>query len=161
MPPNFKSNVTNITTAKSQRTLRRWARLSVQWNSNHSIRRQVKGDTWRGHVLYILVVTKWPRNDETREPLLWRRVSRLNWVGGCGEAKHKSRPNCKTNTRGWVKCRVRRDIDTRSRKSRFFSSSLSFRSRLFTAMSYRNYAFYYWNSEIHFAFISRDFPYTC
>lgn len=31
----------------------------------------------------VLVVTKWPRNDETREPLPWRRVSRLNWVGGC------------------------------------------------------------------------------
>ena len=66
-------------------------------------------------------VTKWPRNGEMqRERASWRRVSWLNWVGGRGEAKHISKPNCKTNTRGWVKCRVRRDIDTYSRKSRFF-----------------------------------------
>lgn len=102
-------------------TVKGQLRLSIRYDFNHSIRCQVKSGTWRRHVLYVRryqVAAK--RRNATRESLPWRRVSWLNWVGGRGEAKHKSKPNCKTNTRGWVKCRVRRDIDTHSRKSRFF-----------------------------------------
>lgn len=129
-------------------------RLSVWYDSNHSIRRQVKGDTWHGHVLCARryqVAAK--RRNERAASMVARvtvKLSRRMCVSG--EAKHKSRPNCKTNTRSWVKCRVRRDIDTRTRKSRVSSSFASF----YRDMSYRNYAFYYWYSEIHFAFISRD-----
>jgi len=92
--------------------------------------------------------------ETTREPLPWRRVSRLNWVGECEEAKHKSRPNCKTNTRGWVKCRVRRTIDICPWKFRFFSwSFLSFRLYLSPrAIFNQNYSFCYWYSEIHYVY---------
>jgi len=89
---------------------------------------------------YQVAAKRW---NATRAPLPWRRVSRLNWVGGRGEAKHKSKPNCKTNTWSWVKCRVRRDIDTHSSEISLLSPSF-FLSHFIIAMSYRNYVFCYW-----------------
>lgn len=76
-------------------------RLSVWYDSNHSIRRQVKGDTWRGHVLctrrYQVAAKRRNERAASMAARVTVKLSRRMCVSG--EAKHKSRPNCKTNTR--------------------------------------------------------------